>query len=99
MFCGALETERRFFWKSMSRNSKANGKEPQVTEEKPKSRKELVKALLARIDKEFNPKEARVTVADYIRLTQLEKELEEQEQPREIIIRWSEPPERQSLER
>jgi hypothetical protein len=38
-------------------------------------------------------------MADYIRLTQLERELEDQEQPREIIIRWSEPAEKLSIER
>jgi hypothetical protein len=38
-------------------------------------------------------------VADFIRLTQLERELEEQDQPREIIITWAEPAEKYSVER
>ena len=98
--CAALWKRSAVFLKSMSRNSKANGSAPLVAEEKKeKSRKELVKELLAKIEKDINEEKTKVTVADYIRLTQLEKELEEQEQPREIIIRWSEPPERPSLER
>jgi len=36
----------------------------------------------------------RVTLADFIRLTQLERELEQDEQPREIIVTWKEPTEK-----
>ena len=38
-------------------------------------------------------------MADYIRLTQLERELEAEELPREIIITWSDPAERHSIEK
>ena len=66
-------------------------------EEATKTRKELVRELLGKIEKGFNVDKTKVTLADYIRLTQLERELEEEEQPREIIITWSEPPEKQSI--
>ncbi len=62
-------------------------------------RKRLIRTLLRKIEKEFKTKETKATMADYIRLTQLERELEDQEQPREIIIRWSEPAAKLSIER
>ena len=68
-------------------------------EEERTSRTQLIRALLSKVEKEFNPKETKVTLADFVRLVQLERELEEEEQPREIIIRWSEPVEKQSTER
>jgi hypothetical protein len=37
-----------------------------------------------------------VRLADFIRLTQLERELEEEEQPREIIVTWKDPAEKRS---
>jgi len=65
----------------------------------PKNRKKIIRTLLRKIEKEFKGKETKATMADYIRLTQLERELEENEQPREIIITWSEPAEKFSVER
>ena len=65
----------------------------------PKNRRKLIRTLLRRIEKEFKDKETKATLADYIRLTQLERELEEEEQPREIIITWSEPSENRNFER
>ena len=66
-----------------------------------KNRRKLIRALLTKIEKEFESKEkeTKATVADFIRLTQLERELEEQDQPREIIITWAEPAEKYSIER
>ena len=69
------------------------------TEEATKTRRDLIREILEKIEKDFKVKEAKVTLADYIRLTQLERELEDQEQPREIIIRWSEPAAKLSIER
>ncbi len=63
----------------------------------PKSRREIVRGLLQQVEKDF--KIEKITLADFIRLTQLERELEEEEQPREIIVTWSEPPETQSAEK
>ena len=63
----------------------------------PKSRREIVRGLLSQVEKNF--KIERITLADFIRLTQLERELEDEEQPREIIVTWSEPPETQDVEK
>ena len=70
-------------------------------ERAPKDRRKVIRSLLNKIEKELKKKdkETKATMADFIRLTQLERELEEDEQPREIIITWAEPPETQSAER
>jgi hypothetical protein len=75
--------------------------EPKKASRAPKNRRKLIRALLTKIEKEFKnkEKETKATVADFIRLTQLERELEEQDPPREIIITWAEPAETFSAER
>ena len=67
----------------------------------PKNRKKLIRSILDKIEKEFKDenKETKATLADFIRLTQLERELEAEEQPGEIIITWAEPSEKQSVGR
>ncbi len=57
------------------------------------SRKERISKLLTDIEERLDLKTSKVTLADFIRLTQLERELEEEEQPREIIVTWKEPAE------
>jgi len=57
-----------------------------------------IRFLLSKIQKEFKEKTPKATLADFIRLTQLERELDEQEQPEEIVIRWEEPRETQDTE-
>ena len=47
-----------------------------------------------KIEKSLKSKTPKATLADFIRLTQLERELEEEEQPGEIIITWAEPREK-----
>ena len=44
--------------------------------------------------KRLDIENSKVTLADFIRLTQLERELEEEEQPREIIVTWKDPAEK-----
>jgi hypothetical protein len=61
-----------------------------------KTRKERVTKLLADIEGALNVKEMKVTLADFIRLTQLERELEQEEQPKEIIVTWKDPAEGRS---
>jgi hypothetical protein len=61
-----------------------------------KTRRERVTKLLAAIEKALDVKELKVTLADFIRLTQLERELEQEEQPKEIIVTWKEPAEGRS---
>ena len=72
--------------------------ENRKTARAPRSRRKLISTLLRKVEKEFKNKETKATLADFIRLTQLERELEEEEQPREIIITWSETLEEQSIE-
>jgi len=58
------------------------------------SRKHRISKLLRDIEARLDFKTNKVTLADFIRLTQLERELEEEEQPREIIVTWKEPAEK-----
>jgi hypothetical protein len=58
------------------------------------SRKQRISRLLRDIEERLDFKTNKVTLADFIRLTQLERELEEEEQPREIIVTWKEPAEK-----
>jgi hypothetical protein len=58
------------------------------------SRRQRITKLLLGIEKRLNIENSKVTLADFIRLTQLERELEEEEQPREIIVTWKEPAEK-----
>jgi hypothetical protein len=55
------------------------------------SRKERIARLRGQIEEKLQVKDMKVTLADFIRLTQLERELEQEEQPREIIITWKDP--------
>jgi len=57
----------------------------------PVGRKQRIANLIAAIEADFQKKAPKATLADFIRLTQLERELEEEEQPGEIIIRWADP--------
>jgi hypothetical protein len=54
----------------------------------PKSRKELISSLLSKIEQQLDAKTAKVTLADFIRLIQLQRELEKEEQPAEVIVTW-----------
>jgi len=55
------------------------------------TRRERVTKLLADIEGALDVKTLKVTLADFIRLTQLERELEQEEQPKEIIVTWKDP--------
>ncbi len=68
-----------------SRNKRATGK----------SRRELIAALLSKIEEQLDPKTTKVTLADFIRLIQLQRELEQEEQPAEVIVTWKDLAERQ----
>lgn len=70
------------------------GKVGEITE--PMSRKELISSLLSRIEQQLDAKTAKVTLADFIRLIQLQRELEKEEQPAEVIVTWRDVPETQS---
>ncbi len=54
----------------------------------PKSRKKLIDSLLSEIRKQLKTEKPKVTLADFIRLIQLQRELEQEEQPAEVIVTW-----------
>ncbi|MBV9770437.1 MAG: hypothetical protein JOZ32_12760 [Bryobacterales bacterium] len=58
------------------------------------SRRQRIAQLLSSVEKRLDLTNSKVTLADFIRLTQLERELEEDEQPREIIVTWKDPAEK-----
>ena len=58
------------------------------------SRRQRITKLLISIEKRLDIENSKVTLADFIRLTQLERELEGEEQPREIIVTWKDPAEK-----
>jgi hypothetical protein len=54
--------------------------------------KERIHKLLTDIESRFESDSGKASVADYIRLLQLERELEEEDDgPREIRVTWVEP--------
>lgn len=52
--------------------------------------REKIHKLLADIENRFDSESGKASVADYIRLLQLERELEEGDGPREIRVTWVE---------
>jgi hypothetical protein len=61
-----------------------------------KSRKKLIDDLLSGIQERLNKEKPKVTLADFIRLIQLQRELEQEEQPAEVIVTWRDLSERQN---
>ena len=57
------------------------------------TRRQRITKLLKEVEKRLDVDTSKVTLGDYIRLTQLERELEDEEQPREIIVTWKDPAE------
>lgn len=55
-------------------------------------RAELVDELLTSMETKLKGKDAKATLADYIRLLQLQKEMDE-EMPSEIRVKWVDPEE------
>jgi hypothetical protein len=64
-----------------------------------KSRKELISTLLKRMEKQLDSATTKVTLADFIRLIQLQRELEQEEQPAEVIVTWKDRLEIQDTEK
>ena len=65
-----------------------------------KSRNELISTLLTRMEKQLDSATTtKVTLADFIRLIQLQRELEQEEQPAEVIVTWKDRLERQDAEK
>ena len=63
------------------------------TRKSPSARRgRIISRLLNQFVKKINAdKDAKVSLADFIRLLQLEREFLGVEQPREIIVSWEEP--------
>jgi hypothetical protein len=53
------------------------------------ARKKKITKLLTAIETSFKKEAPKATLADFIRLTQLERELDEEQQPAEIVITWA----------
>ena len=78
--------------------AKVPGKSSSNQPANPMSRKQQVQALLSKMDQSLEQKAAKASVADFIRLTQLERELEQDEQPGKVVVTWEESPELQNIE-
>ena len=81
--------------------TQTSGKNPKHKEEKQDrrrkrngSRKERIAELLEKIEAQLDVGKIKITLADFIRLAQLERELEQEDQPREIIVTWKDPSEK-----
>jgi len=69
---------------------KPRGEKAAPARPRRKSKKKLVEQVIENIEKKLTSKDLKPSVGDFIRLLQLEKELEE-EQPKEIKVSWVEP--------
>ena len=56
-----------------------------------KRQAQVVSTLLKKLEQKLSDDELRATLGDYIRLVQLRKELEDDDEPREIKVTWVEP--------
>lgn len=70
------------------------GPTPEAASRIELSRRQRIAKLLSEVEKRLDIDGSKVTLGDYIRLTQLERELEDEEQPREIIVTWKDPAEK-----
>ncbi len=61
-----------------------------VTRGKKLTKADFVELLLQNMQHKLHSDDSRATIGDFIRLLQLQKEIEE-EQPKEITVRWVEP--------
>lgn len=77
------ETEKR------EQSGHLDARKPAEWETDRQRQAKMIAKLMERLEKQLDEKEAKVTIADFIRLWQLQKELEEH-QPKEIKITWIE---------
>jgi hypothetical protein len=66
------------------------GREETERKQKKKTQAEVVKKLLESVERKLGGKDVKATLGDYIRLVQLQQELE-QEEPKDIKVTWVEP--------
>ena len=60
------------------------------------SRSEAVEKILLNVEKKLAKGSLRASLGDYIKLVQLQKELDEEQQPKEIKVTWVEAEETKS---
>jgi hypothetical protein len=89
----AREEEARWL-KTQQAKKKAQGRAAEKPVERG-GRAGVVKRLLKNVEKKLSGKEVKATLGDYIKLVQLQKELDE-EQPKEIKVTWVEAEETKS---
>ena len=56
----------------------------------------VLKRLLKIVEKKLTEKEVKATLGDYIKLVQLQKEMHDEQQPKEIKVTWVEAKETKS---
>ena len=66
------------------------GREQTERKQKKKTQAAVVEKLLKNVEKKLAGKDVKATLGDYIKLMQLQTELEEEE-PRDITVTWVEP--------
>lgn len=66
------------------------GREQTERKQKKKTQAAVVKKLLKNVERKLGGEDVKATLGDYIRLVQLQQELEEEE-PRDITVTWVEP--------
>ena len=66
------------------------GREQTEREQKKKTQAAVVTKLLKNVEKKLGGEDVKATLGDYIRLVQLQQELEDEE-PRDITVTWVEP--------
>lgn len=77
-------------------NNKKKETEAEPVEKAPvESQARVVEKIRKRVEQKLSESDVKVTLGDYIRLVQLEKELEEDE-PKEIKVTWVNPEEKKS---
>ena len=58
-----------------------------------KSKAKLVRDVIQKMEQKLESEDLKPSVGDFIRLLQLEKELNEEKQPKEIKVSWVDPSE------
>ena len=66
------------------------GREETERKQKKKTQAAVVKKLLENVEKKLGGEDVKASLGDYIRLVQLQQELE-QEEPQDITVTWVEP--------
>ena len=66
------------------------GREQTERKQKKKTQAAVVTKLLKNVEKKLGGDDVKATLGDYIRLVQLQQELEDEE-PRDITVTWVEP--------